>query len=143
MSRRKILEIMNKINVLIVVDVEGAITSGDLDANVYLIDTSKYAGSGNEGQDELYTACVSNPQGGSPIAWSVAPIDPSTTVKINSFTGAMIASHALVPQRYPDGSWQGTLQSNLPVENIQYSVVLNFENGKKMTFDPFLKVSNS
>jgi hypothetical protein len=134
---------MDKINVLIVVDVEGALTSGNLGTNVYLIDTTKYAGSGNEGQDELYTACISNSQGGSPIAWSVAPVDPSTTVSINSFTGTMITSKALIPVVYPDGSWEGTLQSNLSAGDIQYSVVLNFENGKTMTFDPFLKVSNS
>ena len=87
---------MSTINVLIVVDALGAATSG-LSTNVYLVDTNKHMGSGNEGQEELYTACTSTNQGGDTIVWAVAPIDPGSDVSISSFTGDMITEKALIP----------------------------------------------
>ena len=132
---------MSTINVLIVVDALGAATSGNLQDNVYLIDTNKHNGSGSEGQAELYTACKSTNQGGDTIVWAVAPVDPATDVSINSFTGTMIDERALIPSANSNGSWSGALSPNLPAGNIQYSVVLDIDNNP-MNFDPFLKVSN-
>ncbi|MDF1698671.1 MAG: hypothetical protein P1U56_22655 [Saprospiraceae bacterium] len=132
---------MSTINVLIAVDALGAATSGKLQDNVYLIDTNKHAGSGHEGQAELYTACKSTNQGGDTIVWSVTPVDPGSDVSIKSFTGQMISNKKLLPASNPNGSWSGALAPNLNAGNIQYSVVLNID-GKPMTFDPFLKVSN-
>tara|TARA_R110002049_G_scaffold25194_5_gene88586 strand:- start:14 stop:412 length:399 start_codon:yes stop_codon:yes gene_type:complete len=132
---------MSTINVLIVVDALGAATSGNLQDNVYLIDTNKHDGSGSEGQAELYTACKSTNQGGDTIVWAVAPVDPGSDVSIDSFTGQMITERALLPSVNSNGSWSGSLSPNLASGNIQYSAVLNID-GKLMTFDPFLKVSN-
>ncbi|MEO8515547.1 MAG: hypothetical protein ABI426_02325 [Flavobacterium sp.] len=132
---------MSTISVLIVVDALGAATTGNLQNNVYLIDTNKHDGSGNEGQAELYTACTSTKQKSDSIVWSISPVDSNTDVSINSFTGQMISSNALNPTVNANGSWGGLLSPNLPSGNIQYSVVLNID-GKKMAFDPFLSVSN-
>lgn len=132
---------MSTISVLIVVDALGAATSGDLQDNVYLIDTNKHDGSGSEGQAELYTACTSTSQKADSIVWSISPVDPNSDVSINSFTGTMINSNALIPSANANGSWEGLLSPNLPSGNIQYSVVLNID-GTNMTFDPFLSVSN-
>ena len=126
---------------LIVVDALGATTSGNLSTKVYLIDTNKHNGSGNEGQDELYTACKSTNQGGDTIVWAIAPVDPSSDVSIAGFTGTMITSKALLPSAFPNGSWSGMLAPNLPAGNIQYSVTVNID-GKPYNFDPFLQVTN-
>ncbi|WP_281637319.1 alpha-pore-forming tripartite toxin MakABE regulator [Flavobacterium marginilacus] len=133
---------MSKINVLIVVDALGAATSGNLQNNVYLVDTNKHVGSGNEGQAELYTVCTSTSQKSDTIVWSIAPVDPDSDVSINSFTGQMISSKALIPTMNADGSWQGLLAPNLPAGNIQYSVVVSID-GTNYTFDPFLSVNNN
>lgn len=132
---------MSTISVLIVVDALGAATTGNLQDNVYLIDTNKHDGSGNEGQAELYTVCTSTAQKSDSIVWSISPVDPNSDVSINSFTGDMINSRALLPSVNKDGSWGGLLSPNLNAGNIQYSVVVNID-GKPMSFDPFLSVKN-
>ena len=48
---------MKKVEILMVVDAAAALASRDLQSNIYLVDTNKYVGSGNEGQAELKTAC--------------------------------------------------------------------------------------
>lgn len=131
---------MSTINVLIVVDALGAATSGNLQDNVYLVDTNKHFGSGNEGQAELYTVCHSSNKTSDSLVWSVAPVDPGTDVSINSFNGQMINSNDCIPSPNGDGSWGGKLALNLSKSQIQYSVALNID-GKEMTFDPFLNVN--
>ena len=129
---------MATINVLIVVDALGAATSG-LPNNVYLVDTHKHIGSGNEGQAELYTTC----HDGDVIVWAISPVDPGSDVSINSFTGQMIDSKICTPvqQTGPDsGSWDGRVEAQGQKGNIQYSVVVNVD-GTPMQFDPFLVVS--
>lgn len=76
---------MKTIEVLIVVDVEGAL-AGTLQNNVYLVDTNKYMGSGDEGQVELKTACYD----GQIIKWRVEAISADNEVNITSFTGQMV-----------------------------------------------------
>lgn len=131
-------EAMKQIDVLIVVDVEGAL-AGSLQDNVYLIDTNKYVGSGSEGQAELVTAC----QDGQVIVWNVAPVSPSSDVEITQFTGQMIDDKVCVPQAYdgPDGPfWEGRVEAQGTKGQQQYSVVLTMD-GKSMGFDPFLTVA--
>ncbi|XYI04250.1 hypothetical protein ACMHYB_60595 [Sorangium sp. So ce1128] len=129
---------MNTIDVLIVVDVEGALASGDLQGNVYMIDTNKHVGSSNQGQGELYTAC----KDGQLIAWNVAPVSPASDVDITQFTGQMVNDKVCVPKQVttPDGDyWECRVESQGMQGNWQYSVVLTMD-GKAMTFDPFLKI---
>lgn len=129
--------IMSIINVLIAVDVEGALASGNLQNNVYLVDTNKYMGSYNQGS-ELVTDCHDMDT----IQWSVTPIAPQNNVSINSFTGQAIDNKICVPSQQgvaPDVYWQGTVETQGNTGQYQYSVVLSFE-GKTMSFDPFLNV---
>jgi hypothetical protein len=129
---------MNTINVLIVVDVEGAL-AGTLQNNVYLVDSNKYVGSGSEGQVELQTAC----HDGQIIAWNVAPVDPSSNVAITQFTGQMIGDKICVPQQFtsPNGPyWEGRVEAQGTTGNQQYTVQLTMD-GNAMTFDPFLVIS--
>lgn len=126
-----------QIDVLIVVDVEGAL-AGALQDNVYLVDTNKYVGSGNEGQVELKTACSE----GQTITWNVTPIAPTSNVVITQFTGQMIDDKICVPQSYnsPDGPyWSGIVEAQGATGQQQYSIVLTMD-GKAMSFDPYLEI---
>lgn len=129
---------MDQVNVLIVVDVEGAL-AGTLQDNVYLIDTNKHVGSGNEGQVELMTAC----QDGQVITWNVAPVDPTSDVEIASFTGQMINDKICLPKQYTDADgtyWQAAVEAQGTTGNQQYSVFLTMD-GKQLSFDPYLVIS--
>jgi hypothetical protein len=132
---------LKTVEVLVVVDVEGALTSGssDCSGSVYLVDTNQYMGSGHEGQVELMTAC----KPGQTIQWNVSPISADNDVEISGFTGAMIQDSYCVPKQ--DGSqWVGLVQSPAGYTgNQQYSVTLTFNNvpSSAKTFDPYLVIS--
>ncbi len=128
---------MNTVSVLIVVDVEGALTNG-IGNNVYMVDTSKYVGSGSEGQMELKTACTN----GDTINWTVAPVAPETSISITGFTGQMVGG-ICTPQQVnaPSGVyWQGIVQAQQVTGQVQYSVTLSAE-GQTLQFDPYLLIS--
>ncbi len=132
---------MNDIDVLIVVDVLGAVTSGDLGSNVYLIDTNKHFGSGNEGQEELQTAC----KDGQILRWRLASISASDDAEITGFTGVMVDQRVCTPVQQGmsgDTFYEGRVESRGTAATYQYSVELSFD-GKAMTFDPALVVSTS
>ena len=128
---------MKVIDVLIVVDVVGALAQG-LQTNVYLVDTNKYVGSGSEGQVELKTAC----KDGQTICWRVTAISPSNDVEIVGFTGQMINEKVCVPTKEGTGNdvyWQGIVEARGVTGSQQYSVVVTCDS-KQMTFDPYLEV---
>jgi hypothetical protein len=128
---------MNNIDVLIVVDVQGAL-AGSLQDNVYLIDTNKHVGSGSEGQVELRTSC----QDGQVINWSVTPVSPSSDVNITAFTGQMISDEVCVPQQVTALGvtyWTARVEARGAKGSQQYSVELTMD-GKTMSFDPFLMI---
>lgn len=131
---------MGEVNVLVAVDVEGALSTGDLGANVYMVDTNKYAGSGSEGTSELKTVLNI----GDTIAWSVAPIDPGTNATIQGFSGTAVTDGVINPVQDPLSA-QSYLSKFQPAggtasgTSFQYTLSLSFE-GKVMTFDPFLIV---
>jgi hypothetical protein len=131
---------VKEINVLIVVDVEGALASGSLGTNVYLVDTNGYFGSSSEGQQELQTAC----KDGQVIVWSVSSVNPGDDAEITGFTGQMIEQKVCLPQQSKlvtgETVWSGRVESQGQTAQFQYSCTLSFD-GKSMTFDPFLKVS--
>lgn len=129
---------MKEVNVLIVVDVVGALTH-DLGSNVYLIDTNKHIGSGGEGQEELLTAC----NDGQTLVWSVVPVNPGNDVKITGFKGEVMDKKICVPRRETSAGetvWKGRVESRGDSGKYQYSCILSFD-GKQMEFDPFLQVS--
>jgi hypothetical protein len=131
---------MATVNVLIAVDVEGALTSNNLGENVFMVDTNKYAGSGAEGTSELQTKLNI----GDIIVWSVAPIDPGTNVEISSFSGTAVTDTYIHPVQSPLSaqSFESLFQppgGTAAGKSFQYTASLSFE-GKVMTFDPFLIV---
>ncbi|AUG00421.1 hypothetical protein CXQ81_07340 [Pseudomonas sp. 09C 129] len=132
---------MKQIDVLIVVDVEGALSSGDLSNNVYMIDTNKYVGSSTgEGTNGLHTAC----KDGQLINWGVTGVSPSSDVQISRFVGQMVSDGTCNPKPFntPEGEsefWQGRVEARGFKGRKQYSVDLKL-NGKTLTFDPYLEI---
>jgi len=129
---------MATVNVLVVVDVLGAVTSGSLQNNVYLIDSRKYMGSWQQGTCELHTVCKDNEI----INWRIASVDPGCDIEIDSFTGQIINTKICVPSKQGipgDIFWSGRVQAQGFTGSLQYSLWVNIE-GKKMTFDPFLQI---
>lgn len=130
---------MKQIDILMVVDTEGALASGDLTSNIYLVDTNKYVGSGSEGQAELRTAC----KDGQILNWRVTAINPGNDVEIQSFSGQMVTGNFCKPvQQGIEGEeyWEGRVEVQGVAQTIQYNATLTID-GKAMTFDPYLIVS--
>lgn len=131
---------VSEINVLIIVDVEGALASGNLGSNVYLVDTNKYFGTSGEGQQELQTSC----KDGQVVIWSVASINPGDDAEITGFTGQMIDQKICLPKQSTlvtgETVWAGRVESQGQTAQYQYSCTLSFD-GTPMTFDPFLNVT--
>ena len=129
---------LNRIDVLIVVDTEGALSSGALEGNVYLVDTNKYLGSWQEGQSQLHTVC----QDGQLLAWSAASVDPGDDVSIAGFSGQMVSSKICVPQANPiagNGVWNGQIKTQGIFASYSYTVTIAL-GSKQLTFDAFVKV---
>lgn len=129
---------MAEIDILMAVDVEGALSSGNLGANIFMVDTTGYAGAGNEGTDELITI-ASN---GDTIKWTVAPIQPSGVVSIQGFSGQAVPTNINpVPDPLSPQAWEAEFKTTASTgTQYQYTCTLEFEHGKTLTFDPFLKV---
>jgi len=130
---------LNQVSVLIVVDVEGALTSG-LPSNLYMVDTTGYLGRVGQGTDELQTNCSD----GQVINWSVVPVDPNTNITITGFTGQMVNDRVCNPRLIdaPDGPyWSGRVEAQGQPGRQQYSVALAANNTALPPFDPFLQIS--
>lgn len=131
---------MATVNVLMMVDVEGALASNNLSANIYLVDTNKYLGSGSEGQDELVTKLNT----GDTIVWSVAPVAPGTNATIQSFSGQAVDAQYIAPVQDPlsAGVWEAKFQppGGSVGQSYQYNATLLFNDTTALTFDPFLVV---
>ncbi|WP_122412940.1 alpha-pore-forming tripartite toxin MakABE regulator [Pseudomonas viridiflava] len=129
----------NQVNVLVVVDVEGALASGDLGSNVYLVDTNKFFGSYGEGQEELVTSC----KDGQIVTWSVTPINSGDDAEITGFNGQIINQKICQPQPITPvpgvQAWSGRVESQGATGSYQYTCTLSFD-GREMSFDPFLQV---
>lgn len=131
---------MSSVDVIIIVDALGALASGDLGSNVYLIDTNKHVGSSNEGQEELYTAC----KDGQIVNWRLSAVSPDSDVNITGFTGQIITDKIANPTKQGidgDTYWSARVETQGATGNYQYSVVVAID-GKPMQFDPYLKVSS-
>ncbi|SFR83100.1 alpha-pore-forming tripartite toxin MakABE regulator [Anaeromicropila populeti] len=127
------------IQVLVIVDAQGALSSGNLDNNVYLVDSTKYMGSWNEGSCNLHTVCHNTQQ----IEWRVVAIDPNSSVDITGFHGTMVDKKVCVPQETGlegDKYWVATVQTQGNKGRYQYTMNIQFNGGRTMTFDPYIEV---
>lgn len=127
---------MKIVNVLLVVDVENAIATGNLQGNVYMVDNNKTSGSHGEGGSELYTAC----RDGQLVQWRAVGVVPQNDVKIHEFFGDAPSEGIITPREVYDGIWAARVESRGVSNTYQYSMYLSF-NGHTMWFDPFLVVT--
>lgn len=134
------LKASKDIDVLVVVDALGALASGNLGDNIYLVDTNKHIGSYQEGTSELYTKCID----GQNIRWRVEAIDAGSDVSITGFGGSMITGQVCQPLQVgtkQEPVWIGMVQArNQHYDNLWYTMTLDI-CGKAMSFDPFLVVN--
>ena len=121
--------------VLIVVDSVGALASGSLVNNCYMVDNNRYLGSWREGSEELHTVC----QDGQMIVWDVASVSPETPIAISGFAGRMTQENVCVPRQLPDGSWSGRVESRGTFASFPYTVTLSI-NHTEMRASCFIKV---
>jgi hypothetical protein len=129
---------LNRINILIAVDVVGALAAGTLQGYVYLVDTNKYLGSWQEGQSTLNTVC----QDGQLLTWCVTSVDPGNDVEIAGFSGAMVDGRICLPAQDPIAGntvWNARVESQGAFASYPYSVTLAM-SGQSMAFSSFLKV---
>lgn len=129
---------MNRIDILIAIDVLGALAAGTLEGYVYLVDTNKYLGSWQEGQSALNTVC----QDGQSLTWSITPVDPGSQIDITAFSGQMVDQNICVPAPDPfmgNTVWNGRVETQGAFASYPYSVTVTM-SGKAMTFASYLKV---
>lgn len=129
---------MRNIDVAVIIDVEGALSSGSLQGNVYLVDTNKYLGSWQQGQSDLHTIC----QDGQIVTWWASPINPGNDSSIIEFSGQMLSSKVCDPKRTAlagESAWAGQVQSRGSVGSYPYTISVSL-GGKAMTFSALLKV---
>lgn len=129
---------MNRIDILIVVDVTGALAAGTLQGYVYLMDSNHYLGSWQEGQSSLETVC----QDGQALTWSAAPVEPGSQINIAGFTGAMVSSGVCTPTQDPflgNTVWNGLLETRGSYAAYPYTLSLSM-GGHAMSVTSTLKV---
>lgn len=129
---------VNRIDILVAVDSESALSVGTLQDCVYLVDSNNYLGSWQEGQSQLHTVC----QDGQLLNWSAIGIDPSSEVSISGFSGPSVDSKLCVPRAASIGGesvWSGQVQSQGQFNSFSYTITIALGT-KNLTFDAYLKV---
>ncbi|SFR63647.1 alpha-pore-forming tripartite toxin MakABE regulator [Anaeromicropila populeti] len=130
---------MKSVSVLVVVDVEAALASNDLQSHLYMVDTNGKLGSYNEGGNELVTACYDTQT----IYWRVESVDPDGDVAISEFTGQMVNDRVCMPKKEVDDPevWKGVVETQGEGGSYQYSMTLQFDGGVTLSFDPWISVT--
>lgn len=129
---------MNRIDILIVVDVVGALAAGTLQGYIYMVDSNKYLGSWQEGLSTLNTVCQSSQL----LTWSVTSVDPVSDVCITGFSGLMVDSKVCLPAQDPFlGStvWSGRVETHGAFASYGYTMTLTMGRSQ-MSFSASLKI---
>ncbi|MBF0194995.1 MAG: hypothetical protein HQL71_10575 [Magnetococcales bacterium] len=126
---------MKKIEILIVVDTASALSTRNLQDNVYMVDSNQWLGSWKEGSCQLHTVT----ENGQLLVWSVCAVSPDSQVNITSFSGQMISQKVCVPQSIVDDAWEGRIESRGATGRYPYTITLSVE-GNNMRFSPFMEI---
>lgn len=130
------VEIMGAVDVLIVIDTDGAASSGNLRDNVSLVEMVDGADSWSKLCCDLITCC----KAGQTVKWKAIPKSPESAVEILEFKGQMVQGVCKpIQKNIFTGIWEGQID---PSSNgrYQYSVDLVFD-GIRMSFDPYILVN--
>lgn len=129
---------MKKIQILIVVDAAGAMRSGSLSSNTYMVDTNKWLGSWNEGKSDLHTLS----QDGQILIWNIASVSEGNEVRIEGFSGQIIDQGICRPQKQgidSDVFWGARVQTRGSGGRYNYVVQVSIE-GRSFSFPSCLVV---
>ena len=113
---------MNKIiQIVILVDVVGALATRSLEGNLYMVDSNKAGGSQQEGTAALKTKVAE----GDELQWIVSPLNPESFAAIS---GIDIPQEYCEPEKryFPDSDiayWIGTVKKDVSGE-VAYSITL-------------------
>jgi hypothetical protein len=126
--------VSQKVNILVVVDVIGALSDGTLhNGNLSMVDDSPY-GSAGQGTPDLSTVC----HRGQLVQWSVVALDVQTPVEIRSIT---FPGSSHVDGSAPDtaaldlNTWSGVVPPYLvPGGSYPYRLELQMYEGDGGTF---------
>jgi hypothetical protein len=127
---------MSAVDVLIVIDTDGAANSGNLRDNVLLLETAEDADLWNKQCCDLITCC----KAGQIVKWKAIPKYPESAVEILEFKGQMVQGACKPIQKdIFSGIWEGQVSPSSK-GTYQYTVDLIFD-GIRMAFNPYLLVS--
>lgn len=127
---------MSAVDVIIVVDTDGAASSGDLQNNVSLFE----AAAGIDSQIKQYCDLTTCCKAGQTIKWKAIPKSPESAVEILDFKGQMVQGICKPTQKdIFSGIWEGQVSPSSK-GIYQYTVDLIFD-GIRMTFNPYLMVN--
>lgn len=128
---------MKTIDILIVIDSAGALASGSLADNAYLVDSNGFLGSWHEGTAMLSTVA----QDGNLIQWCVTAVSVSGDVAITGFAGAMVAQGVCQPAM-TDGDghpWIGRVEARGQFASFPYVLTVSV-GGKPFSLNAAVKV---
>lgn len=126
------------LDILIVVDTEGALSTNSLKDNVYMVDTNKFLGSWNQGSNNLVSIC----QDGQQVNWRVVSISTDNNSEITSMSGEMVSKKICIPKStgsQGENSWQGIVESKGDFGPYNYTIEISIDD-KKMSFSSVLKI---
>ncbi|AEY67468.1 hypothetical protein [Clostridium sp. BNL1100] len=129
---------MKKIEILIIVDANGALSTNSLQSNVYMVDTNKWLGSWNESTCNLHTVCEDQQL----ICWRVVAISESSLVSIENFSGQLTNQNICTPQKSGSDEctyWEGRVETKGASGRFAYSVNLNVD-GKNFSLASYVDV---
>jgi hypothetical protein len=127
---------VNTLSVLLVVDTAGALATGSLSGNCYMVDTNGYLGSWGEGTPALHTVC----EDGQTLVWSVAPVSADAQVTITGFSGDMVAQSVCRPAVNAAGVWAGVVETHGAFASYAYTVTVSI-GGAALSVGCYVKVA--
>lgn len=132
------------INILIIVDVEHALSNEGPPGNVWMVDTGKFGSTQESGIDMITTANV-----GDTLSWFVVPIDPATASDVTwlppVFSGPAVPNN-INPKPVPN-TGQYNAQFLVPAgtpagTKFQYNIGFQLDSSA-MGIDAFILLANA
>lgn len=126
---------MGQLAIVVTIDQKGALESGSLDGNIYLVDNNTHAGSTGQGTQDL----VTHIEGSQIMNWLVLGLDlAGPPVTLEKVGGEAVRKNVMVPQQFESpelgeglGLWWGaTVDSKCDGKEFEYT--LKFKVGDQI-----------
>lgn len=126
---------MKKINILVVIDSSGALSTSSIENNVYMVDSNQWLGSWQEGTCQLHTVA----EDGQLICWRTTGISPDSQVNIVTFSGDMVTRSICTPEQSGNETWEGRIETRGSSGRYTYTISIDVD-GQLFSFSPYLDV---